>query len=344
MAEKGKGRACDEFECLRKICEVENANVHGVVASVSPMKKGKGAKFFDAKVTDGETHVRVVGFQAAQRKRLASFHDMSASVSLQNCKVKRARNSEEFEVLLKSNSRVEASSRKFSVDDIANIAAPHITLDQLDGKNVFDSVSVAAKVIRVDDPVKVAGEKTKQDVIIADSTAAAKICLWEGNVNCLLSGRSYTLKNIHVQSFQNHKFLSVPREGASIAEVDDIGEVWEDHVAEEPITIHGAEVVAVLGLESYFACFVCKSKVEHTENKMGCCTKCGVPQCIDYCKKQLSAKLMMTSADAFVTLNGFGNNIQDIVGQEEVTAKSLMTARPFTLTYANNVIMSISRL
>ena len=154
MAEKGKSRAGDDFKSLSAVVEVDNANVHGVVACLSPMKKGKGAEFFDGKLTDGETNVRVVGFQASQRKRLASFHDTSASVSLQNCKVKRARNLEELEILLKSNSRVEASSRKFSVDDIVSIAAPDITLDQLDGRNLFDNVCLAAKVIRVDDPVR----------------------------------------------------------------------------------------------------------------------------------------------------------------------------------------------
>ena len=59
---------------------MDNAKVHGVVACLSPMKKGKGAEFFDGKLTDGETNVRVVGFQASQRKRLASFHDTSTSM------------------------------------------------------------------------------------------------------------------------------------------------------------------------------------------------------------------------------------------------------------------------
>ena len=45
-----------------------------------------------------------------------------------------------------------------------------------------------------------------------------------------------------------------------------------------------------------------------------------------------------------MTLNSFDSNVQDIVGQEEVTAKSLMTAYPFTLTHENNVITFISRL
>ena len=344
MAEKGKLRACDDFDSLNAVSEVENASVHGVIASLSPMKKGKGADFFDAKLTDGDTNVRVVGFQASQRKRLASFYDTSASVSLQNCKVKRARNSEDFEILLKSTSRMEPSNRKFSIDDIANIGAPFITLDQLDERKIFDNVCLEAKVIRVDEPVKVAGEKKKQQVIVADSTAAARLYLWEGDVGRLISGQSYKFKNIVIQSYQESKFLSIPREGATIAEIDDIGEVGEDDTADETSTVYAAEVVAVLMLESYLACLVCKSKVEKTEENLGYCTKCNVEQRIDVCKKQLSARLLISAADTYITLNGFGNNIQEIVGAEEVTAKALMTARPFTLTHANNVITSISRV
>ena len=45
-----------------------------------------------------------------------------------------------------------------------------------------------------------------------------------------------------------------------------------------------------------------------------------------------------------MTLNSFDSNVQDTVGQEEVTAKLLMTAYPFTLTHENNVNIFISSL
>ncbi len=52
MAQKQK--LPEEFESAREASAAESANVHGVVACVSPMKKGKRAQFFDAKLTDGE--------------------------------------------------------------------------------------------------------------------------------------------------------------------------------------------------------------------------------------------------------------------------------------------------
>ena len=76
---------------LGEASEAKCASVNGVVASVSPMKKGKRVAFFEVKITDGDVHMRVVGFQGAQQQKLATFQEKSGSVSLQNCQIKHAR-------------------------------------------------------------------------------------------------------------------------------------------------------------------------------------------------------------------------------------------------------------
>ncbi len=48
-----------EFESVRDGSCADSTTVHGVVASVSPMKKGKHANYFKAKLTDGQKHMRV---------------------------------------------------------------------------------------------------------------------------------------------------------------------------------------------------------------------------------------------------------------------------------------------
>ena len=58
---------------LGEASEAKCASVNGVVASVSPMKKGKRAAFFEVKITDGDVHMRVVGFQDARQQKLATF-------------------------------------------------------------------------------------------------------------------------------------------------------------------------------------------------------------------------------------------------------------------------------
>ena len=55
------------------------------------------------------------------------------------------------------------------------------------------------------------------------------------------------------------------------------------------------------------------------------------------------AKLLISSGTDYHTLNVFGRNIKDIAEQEQITTESLLSARPFTFTYANNVVTTISR-
>jgi len=128
MAEK---REVKEFESLSAVGEAKCANVNGVVACVSPMKQGKRAAYFEAKITDRDVNMRVVEFQGGQQQKLAKFQEKAGSVSLQNCQIKRARLSDEFEILLGSSSRVQASPKKFMEGDLARIGSTAIQLDEL---------------------------------------------------------------------------------------------------------------------------------------------------------------------------------------------------------------------
>lgn len=92
-------------------------------------------------------------------------------------------------------------------------------------------------------------------------------------------------------------------EGATIAEIADIGDVKENDVPDEFTTFADAEVVGVLTLKSYSTCLACKSEVTPTMGKLGSCTKCDMLQCIDWCKKQLNAKLVTASNEMYLTLN-----------------------------------------
>ena len=126
--------------------------------------------------------MRVVGFCDGQQKKLASFMENSESVSLKNCQIRRARQAEELEVVLRSSSGVELSLKKFTVGDIGRLVNSKMKLKDLNSRNTFDKVCVEAKVVRVDESVKVAGGISKQDVVIADSTSVAKITLWERDI------------------------------------------------------------------------------------------------------------------------------------------------------------------
>ena len=85
----------EEFTSLKHTCKSDNARVHGLV---SPMKKGKSAHFFDA-----DKEMRIVGFQASQRKRLADFQSSSDPILFVNCTIKKARESDDLEILHQQN-------------------------------------------------------------------------------------------------------------------------------------------------------------------------------------------------------------------------------------------------
>ena len=65
----------------------ENAIVHGVITSLSPMKTGMASNFSHANLSDGDTQLQLVGFQDAQQKQLASFIKDSSAIALENCKI-----------------------------------------------------------------------------------------------------------------------------------------------------------------------------------------------------------------------------------------------------------------
>ena len=126
-------------------------------------------------------------------------------------------------------------------------------------------------------------------------------------------------------------------------EIEDVGEVVEDDLAKDSVTVDSAEVIGVMTLDSYSACLACDSKVKPSGSEMGCCSKCKMQQCISCCKKHLNAKLMISVGSSYLTLNVFGSNVCDIAQREDVTAESLLSASPFHLTYENDIITSIRR-
>ena len=260
------GSSCDEvtaeYMALKDAATSDNAIVHGVIRSLSPMKQGKASSFFHANLTDGETQMRVVGFQDAQRKRLASFQKNSSPISLEHCKVKRARDSDDFEVLLKPSTKVSKSPRKFNVSSKEEYATK--MLKDLEDQPTYSKVLVKAKVMNIDVPTKLSGGFTKQEITIADSTAAARLTLWEDDINTLEEFDSYHFEPLTVRSFQCQKYLTTSKEGCKIEKIADIDNVVEDELPCDSITIDGVEVIGVQSLQKYVACVACNGKVELT--------------------------------------------------------------------------------
>ena len=99
-------------------------------------------------------------------------------------------------------------------------------LNQLNDLDEYDRVTVKVKVVEIQATEIVGKGKQKQEVIIADATASAKLTLWE-DVNTLELYHSYHFSRVLIRSFKGIRYLSLPTDGATIAEIDDIGDVLE---------------------------------------------------------------------------------------------------------------------
>ena len=98
--------------------------------------------------------------------------------------------------------------------------SPDILLKELEDKPVYAKVSFKAKVIAMDEPVKLSGGLTKQEVTVSDSTALARLTLWwVGHKHFM----SYHFKNMTVRSFKQEKYFSKPRHDGSFEEISNIG-------------------------------------------------------------------------------------------------------------------------
>ena len=77
----------------------ENAKIHGVVNSLSPMKKSKNFTYFDGEISDGKASLQIFGFDSGVRRRkLAEFEEGSSAVALSHCEVKRPRKGDQLEI------------------------------------------------------------------------------------------------------------------------------------------------------------------------------------------------------------------------------------------------------
>ena len=329
------------MDSLKDVEQTDNAVVHGVIANVSDMKQGAGRPFFEAKLTDGEKQLRVVGFTSGQQKRLSTSQSTMDSVALENCQVKRAKYSDDMEIVLRSTSKVQSSPKKFSKEKIAVLMNEKITLDSLGTKNEYDKVTVSAKVIRIDEPTQVSGNLTKQDLIIADATAAAKITLWEDRVDTIDEGDSYEFKNVNVRSFKQEKYLSVSKKATTITLIPDLENVAEDDVPDNSITINDTRVVAAT-LNSYSTCIACKSKVKVTDADIMYCTKCQMAQLKSSMSTEVSAVLFISTDDVPIRLSAFRITLGKIVRGQELTVPHLLAALPFNCTHQDGIITNVT--
>ena len=360
LARKRQIEEVDRLDLLTK--PIANAKLHGALTSLSSVKKGRNANYFDGTLYDGYRQVRLVGFLPAQQKKLDGFSTSKKAVAFQNCEVKPSRQGgEEMEIILKTSTEIVESPRSLdpTVFTVSDPETNKISLSDIGLVSTYQKVIVDVKVMSVMEPVDVSGGKRKQEVVVGDHTGSCKVTLWEEHVGSLVLESSYRLKNFFVREYAAQKYLSMPRAGGVIVAIEDIGEIPESAFADVTVsTICDVEIIGVPALDCYRACLKCKARVEPLSPKLGKCSKsgCAMMQRYDKCSKQLSAKLMVTWIDdegetRTQSLFAYGRIVSGLAGIDDADADDLVSNESFlsastipSITYnENNVITAFTR-
>jgi len=174
--------------------------------------------------------IRMVGFSSEQRKKLASFADGSQSVQLINCETKQSCEGDKIEIILKEFTDIKASPRDI---DICNLDPtdtsdtwPEISLDKIPKIQVFQHVTLAAKVINLSEPICVASGKRTQDFIISNCTNTTRLTVWEEDIGILHVNNSHRFEhNYSSPRFNQRRYFSKARQRSAITQIDNIADV-----------------------------------------------------------------------------------------------------------------------
>ena len=193
-------------------------------------------------------------------------------------------------------------------------------------------------VVTAFDPTRVK-DLTKQEYIIADATASSKIICWEENVGLIEEGHSYKLSGLNVRTFRNEKYLSVGKDGFSITEIDNIGEVSEvDCTTETKYKLHDTVIQGVKSLECFYSCYSCTAKVVRLSDLLGECTPCNTTQKFTTFKQRHCARVDLQTENSVTTVSIFSPDI----ALGGITKESLLTSEPFTASIANGIFTLVS--
>ena len=286
--------------------ESNSATVHGVfVGAVSPVKVSRNTQrsYFEAKLSDGVKSARVVSFEPKLRNEIEEAGKVRRGVAITRCTVKRPKfGGDDLEIVAGSKSAIVSSPKKFKLSDDATggsggDAVNYVVSDDLQTLREHQRIIVVGKVVSCSLPQELKGKTgskyVKQEVNIADSTAVCRGVAWEQHVSSLEEGLSYKFVNVTVRSFNAHKYLSLG-EMCNITKVEDIGEVVDDDVAEEPCsTVVKGDIAVVMNIESYSSCRNCNSKIGDVGKAVVECAKCNSKMKLARCAKASIARVLL---------------------------------------------------
>ena len=160
-----------EFEDVSSVDDPSpNAKIHGVLTTLSPVKKSLTCNYFHGELKDGKLNMRLFGFDSVEVviRKLYDLQGKDTTGTLSNREIKRSRKGQQLETFLGKECQVEMSAEAFDVSSIApmkygkaiSLSLTYMYIAQM------QRVSVDVKTLRVDDSIQVTGGKRKQDIIV----------------------------------------------------------------------------------------------------------------------------------------------------------------------------------
>ena len=236
-----------ELDDLEDAEPLPHASIHGVIKSLSPMKKGRKCEFFEGKCyfNDKSSTSRFVGFSPKQLDTLKRMKDEKKPVHFDDIQVTKARRGDKMEFLVKSSTEINESPKMFNQESFLE-ESNSCTIDQLDERQPYDKISVRIKTLKILRNSTTENGKNIQHVLIADATGLCKCTLWEDFMGQLQPGKSYCLSDFYIQEFLNNRSLSNSMQGSKIDEIPevDVGSVNEDsYIDDEEIELTNVLIV-----------------------------------------------------------------------------------------------------
>ena len=154
--------------------------------------------------------------------------------------------------------------------------------------------------------------------------------------------------------YNSERYLATAKHDSSITQIEDVnvGNAELDVNVEDvalPNVINDVKVIAVDMLSASDGCLQCGHTVTPTEDEECAeCQKCGLLQCREECKPNLSAHFTIKTTNgerrSFYVYNEIVANIAERA-PHEVTKMAILKSRPFCLQYnkKSSIIQSITR-
>ena len=244
------------------------------------MKKGGSTSYWDGELWDESGSKRVYGFDGGVRRKLWEFQEKGEAVDLASCVVKKAKCSDELEIMVPKSVVCCLSPEKINASVV--MAVKNANVGEIGDLQLHKSFNICVEVLSVDDELTVGANLRKQDVVVADSTGSARLVLWEKEIGTKRVGDCYSVESVIVREFHGERYLSSQKQRTVFRDADPVEGVSKEEVpllaARNSSMEKNMRVIGVSGLERYSGCFKCRRKLCFDDEGFAECSKCGVAQ------------------------------------------------------------------